>query len=176
MLTLALLRHAKSSWADARLDDFARPLARRGQEAAPLIGRYIAQSGLQPELVLCSAAVRTRETVDLVLKELQAPPKVLYKRCLYLATATAMLERIRQVGDQVGRLIIVGHNPGLQALGLSLVGQGRSDDITGLATRLPTGGMAVIAFGADSWADVRPASGRLEQFVTPKGLAAALEA
>ena len=67
MTTLLLLRHAKSSWDTMSLPDYDRPLAKRGRKAAPLIGAEIAQLGLRPDLILCSGAVRTRETLDLVL-------------------------------------------------------------------------------------------------------------
>src|SRR5690242_2888272 len=97
MLTLSLLRHAKSNWDDATLDDFDRPLSKRGANAAPEMGRAIRELKLKPDLVLCSAAVRTRATVALVLLELgPPPPEVRYDEALYLASPKEMLSHIRK--------------------------------------------------------------------------------
>ena len=76
MLTLSLLRHAKSSWSNPALPDRERPLATRGVTDAPLMGKAMAERGIDPELVLCSSARRTRDTLALVLPELRVEPKV----------------------------------------------------------------------------------------------------
>ena len=108
MLTLSLLRHAKSSWDDVDLDDFERPLSKRGATAAPEMGRAIRELNLKPDLVLCSSAVRTRATVALVLLELGPPaPEVRYEDGLYLATPKEMLTEIREVESSVNNVLIV---------------------------------------------------------------------
>jgi phosphohistidine phosphatase len=76
MLTLSLLRHAKSSWKNPTLPDHDRPLNSRGKAQAPMVGKAMAKRGLNPDLVLCSTARRTRDTLDLVLPELKGEPKV----------------------------------------------------------------------------------------------------
>ena len=91
MLTLTLLRHAKSSWNDQTLDDFARPLSGRGEADAPRIGAYMRKHAIAPDLVLCSTARRTRGTLDLVLGDLGASPQVLTEDDLYLASAARLL-------------------------------------------------------------------------------------
>jgi phosphohistidine phosphatase len=176
MLTLSLLRHAKSSWDKPALDDYDRPLAKRGQKAAPEIGAALAAMGLRPDLVLCSGAVRGRETLSLVLEKLGPPvPEVAYDDAIYMATPATLLARIRAAAAEPDRvaprhIVIVGHNPGLEELALLLVGGGAADDLASVAEKFPTGAVAVIAFNADSWAGVEPGSGRLEHFLTPKRL------
>ena len=98
MLTLILLRHAKSSWSNPGLADVDRPLATRGLNDAPLMGKAMAERGIDPELVLCSAARRTRDTLDLVLPELRVEPKVVYDKALYHASPETMLEMLHEIG------------------------------------------------------------------------------
>lgn len=172
MLTLALLRHAKSAWDDPRVDDFDRPLASRGAAAASAMGAYLARERLEPDLVLCSTAARARDTLALVLPELGSPaPQAVYDEFLYLAAPATLLDRLRRIADGARRVLMIGHNPGLHALALDLVGGGGQGDITALATRFPTAALAVIAFPAKSWRAVRPAGGKLLRYMTPRGLA-----
>lgn len=162
MLTLSLLRHAKSNWDDPSLKDFDRPLAKRGENAAPRMGAYMAAEGLAPELILCSPAVRARQTLDLVLPRIAGGPTVVYEDGFYLAAPSVMLARVRR---------IEGHDPGMQGLALELAGTGEAELLQALAVKFPTGGLAVIRFKARDWSKVGPAKGRLERFVTPKMLA-----
>jgi phosphohistidine phosphatase len=172
MLTLLLLRHAKSSWDDPELDDFDRPLAKRGTRAASAIGSFLADTGLKPGLVLCSAAVRTRATLALMLFELDdPPPEVVTSESLYLAGADAVLAELRRAGGETPTVMVVGHNPGLHALALSLSGDGDRKALADLAMKFPTGALAVITFDCASWSEIKPAGGRLERFITPRGLA-----
>ncbi|MGQ0673048.1 MAG: SixA phosphatase family protein [Hyphomicrobium sp.] len=171
MLTLSLLRHAKSSWDDPELDDFERGLAPRGVKAAPAMGRHVAKLALKPDLILCSGAVRTRATVALMLPELgPPPPEVRYDDALYLASPITMLDTVRRQPAGPDHVMIVAHNPGMHALALELVGSGQAPDLGDLATRFPTAALAVLTFQAKKWSDVRPGIGRLVQFATPKGL------
>src|SRR5262245_10659154 len=124
MLTLSLLRHAKSSWEDASLDDFERPLAKRGESAAPRMAAFMAQHGLAPELILCSPAVRTRQTLDLVLPHLADTPTVVFEDSFYLAAPSVLLARLRKIEGKVRHVMIIGHDPGMQGLALELSGKG----------------------------------------------------
>jgi len=176
MLTLTLLRHAKSSWDQPALDDHERPLAKRGKKAAPEIGAALAAMGLRPDLVLCSGAARARATLDLVLKKLGGPvPEVVYDDAIYMATPNALLARLRRVGPGAAgetprHVMLVGHNPGLEELALLLVGSGAADDTARMTEKFPTAAVAVVGFNAESWAAIKPDSGRLEHFLTPKQL------
>lgn len=171
MLNLLLLRHAKSAWDDPTLEDFERPLSRRGAKAAPEMGRHIADLDLKPDLVLCSGAVRTRGTLALVLPELgPPPPAITYDDGLYLAPPALILDRLHALSASPRTVLVVGHNPGLQSLALELIGTGERKAITQVAVKFPTAALAVITFAHVSWSEVRPASGRLTHYVTPRDL------
>src|SRR5512134_4043577 len=117
MLTLALLRHAKSNWDVPGVLDFDRDLAPRGLEAAPRMGAEIARIGFSPDLVLCSDAVRARMTYDLVAPYIAPPPRmVLHENGLYMAGARHLLARLHEVPDTVKSVMLVGHNPGFHEL------------------------------------------------------------
>ena len=174
MLTLLLLRHAKSSWDNPGLSDYDRPLAKRGQKAAPRMGAEIAALKLRPELVLCSGAQRTRETLALVLDQLDHPlPKVVYDDAIYMAPPPGLVGILHKLPDGAGTpktVMIVGHNPGLEELAEELVAGGDEDAREVMAKKFPTGALAVITFDARSWSAVAPGGGSLVRFVTPASL------
>ncbi len=170
MLTLSLLRHAKSNWDDAGLKDFDRPLAKRGETAAPRMGAYMATHGIVPELILCSSAVRARQTLALVLPSFADAPTVVYEDGLYLASASALLARIRKIDAKVKHALVVGHDPGMHGLALELSNSGNAKELEALASKFPTAGLAVITFNVRRWSQVKSAAGRLICFMTPKRL------
>jgi phosphohistidine phosphatase len=167
MLTLSLLRHAKSSWKNPALPDRERPLASRGQSDAPLMGKAMAERSLDPELVLCSSARRTRDTLALVLPELKVEPKVVYEDQLYHASAEEMLEMMRALQPGASRVLMVGHNPEIQSLAIDLVGSGPKHLRERLREKYPTAGLAVINFQSGLWSSVTVNSGTLNLFLTP---------
>ena len=173
MLNLTLFRHAKSSWELNGLDDRERPLNARGLAAAPLMGAFLRDNRIRPDLVLCSTAVRTRQTLDLAIAEMKPVPKVKHEAALYLADPFLLLERVRKTPRTVKHLMIIGHNPGLQILGVELIGDGDPEPIKAISDKLPTAGVVVITFDAKTWSDVGPGKGRLAHFATPKLLMAA---
>lgn len=173
MLILTLFRHAKSSWDISGLDDRERPLNARGLAAAPMMGAFLRRHGLKPDLVLCSPSVRTRQTFELASGGWEPEPRTKYESGLYLAEPTGLLERVRRTPATVRHLMIVGHNPGLQILGIELIGTGEPALIAALSEKLPTAGVVVLKFESKSWKDVGPRKGHLVHFATPKMLAAA---
>lgn len=173
MLTLTLFRHAKSSWELNGVDDRDRPLNARGAAAAPMMGTFLRKEGLIPDLVLCSGAVRTRQTVDLAFADWEPAPKIKYEGALYLADPFDILARVRKTPRTISHLMVVGHNPGLQILAIELVGNGDPDQISALSAKLPTAGVVVMTFDVKSWRDVGPGKGQLVCFATPKSLMAA---
>ena len=172
MLTLSLLRHAKSSWSNPTLPDRDRPLATRGVTDAPLMGKAMAERGIDPELVLCSSARRTRDTLDLVLPELRVEPKVDYIDALYHASPEEMLEMLHGIQPGANRVMLVGHNPEIQAFALDLVGAGPKHFRDRLSMKFPTAGLAVINFASGLWKSVGVNSGTLNLFLSPKDLRA----
>jgi phosphohistidine phosphatase len=173
MLTLSLLRHAKSSWDDPGLADRERPLGKRGLRDAPRMSGVFAAHGLRPDLVLCSPSVRTRETLALSGLSSQAVgqcPPVLFEDPLYLAGAQALLARVRQVPRGVQHLLVIGHNPGLHELAVSMARAAGSGGGEAMAQRFPTAALAVIDVSAGAWEDVQPGTGTLRLFVAPRDL------
>lgn len=170
MLTLSLLRHAKSSWDDAAQKDFDRPLAERGEESAPRMGAYMAKEGLKPDVILCSPAVRARQTLELLLPQLGAQPTVEYEDSFYLAAPSVLLARIRRIAAKVQHILIIGHDPGMQGLAVDLAAKGDPQLLQAVASKFPTAGLAVITFKTNDWSKVGPGKGHLAQFMTPKRL------
>jgi phosphohistidine phosphatase len=171
MFTLSLFRHAKSNWDDPGLKDFDRPLARRGETAAPRMGEFMAAQGIEPELILCSPAVRTRQTLDLVLPYLKSSPTVVYEDGFYLAAASQLLAHVRKVEAKVRHVMVIGHDPGMHGLAVELAGSGAPKQMQALAAKFPTAGLAVLDFDVEGWPDIGPGLGRLRLFITPKRLA-----
>lgn len=170
MLTLTLLRHAKSSWTDPALDDHDRPLAKRGVKAIPLVAKYMQQERLEPGLVLCSDAMRTRATLALLLAEFDKPhPRIIYDEALYLAAPRTIMSVVEKHDE--ADVLVVGHNPGLHALALELVGDGPRKMLAALAQEFPTAALAVLSFDVENWSEILPASGQLRHFTTPRRLA-----
>jgi phosphohistidine phosphatase len=166
MLTLSLLRHAKSSWKDPSLPDHDRPLNTRGMGEAPVMGKAMTKHGLDPDLVLCSTARRTQDTLQLVLLELKTEPKVIYEDRLYHGTPAEMLDLLHEVAG-AEQVLLVGHNPELQSFALDLIGAGSKQLKDRLEAKLPTAGLVVLRFPAGAWKDVAINSGKLELFLTP---------
>jgi len=166
MKRLYLLRHAKSSWDDPGLRDHERPLAPRGRRAAAKLGDHLRTEGVRPELVLCSSAVRARETLERISDAL-GEAEVHVERDLYAADAAELLERLREVADTIGSVLMIAHNPGLQDLALELARTG--GDLPRLREKLPTGSLATLAFEG-GWRDLAPGAATLLALVVPRDL------
>jgi phosphohistidine phosphatase len=170
-----LLRHAKSDWSQAGQRDHDRPLAGRGRKVAPQIGTYMARHELLPERVICSPAVRTRQTWDLVVAALPKPLPVTFERRLYEADPEDIIEVIRETEREIHSLLVIGHNPGLHEAANLLVAAGDLDARERLKEKLPTAGLAVIDFAFDTWSRLHPDCGRLDRLVVPRMLEAATD-
>ena len=167
MVTLSLFRHAKSAWDNPGLGDFDRPLAPRGEKAAPRMGRYMAREGLEPELVLCSAAVRARQTLERTSAEWSTSPEIRYEEGLYHAGPGEMLRALKAIPASCAHAMLVGHNPGMHSLVLTLCGDGEADAMDILEMKFPTAALTVIRFEGD-WESVVPGAGYLQRFVLPR--------
>jgi len=168
MRTLYVLRHAKSSWDDATLPDHERPLAPRGHRDAKRIAEHVREHKIAPELVLCSSATRTRETLELLRPSLAGKPKVRIEDELYAASAHALVERLHAVPKAVASVMLIGHNPGLQDLALLLASSGA--ELGRVAEKFPTAALATFALRDTSWSDLSPAAAELTAYVVPKQL------
>jgi phosphohistidine phosphatase len=168
--TLYMLRHAKSSWDHPGLRDHQRPLAPRGQKAAPRMGTYMAGKGYDPEYVLCSTSERTRQTWALVAPELRSNPSVEFSDEVYHASAGSLLVLATEIPDAYSSAMMIGHNPGMHAVADWLCGYGNERLLDEIGVKYPTAALAVISFDIDHWADVRAGAGTLEDFVRPRDL------
>jgi phosphohistidine phosphatase len=141
-------------------------LASRGRRDAKRIAKHLAGLEFEPELVLCSSAVRTRETLELVRPALGSS-KVLFEDGLYGASSDELLARIRVVPDAVGSVMLIGHNPGLEQLALLLAWSG--EELRGLETKFPTAALATLAVET-TWSRLAPGDAILTAYVVPKQL------
>jgi phosphohistidine phosphatase len=170
MRRLMLLRHAKSDWSLPGQSDHQRDLAPRGRKAAPLMGRYMADHNLVPEHAIVSTATRTRETWRLVADMFPNNPTVEFEDRIYEASPRAILAAIAEAPRSASSLLVVGHNPGFHDTANLLVESGDKRLRKTLSEKFPTGALAVIDLDIEDWAGIRPASGRLESFVTPRAI------
>lgn len=171
MLSLTLLRHAKSSWDDPALSDHARPLNKRGTKAACRIGRYIAENKFRPDLILCSDAVRTRATLALIRPAFAHPaPKTIVSADLYLAPPAQIINIVATEARDARHVMVIGHNPGLHDLALSLSKTANRADIAQLSTKYPTAALAHFTLDVSDWSDFPKATGNLEYFIIPRTL------
>ena len=161
MKTLYLLRHAKSSWNDSSLRDFDRPLNDRGREAAEQIGKRLASEELIDPLLICSPALRARETAEIVLQSSNMSAEERFDERIYEASLRDLTQVISDIPDDKQVAILIGHNPGFEELLAFLTGESRP---------MPTCALAKVKFDVESWGDVRTGEGTLEWFTTPKEL------
>ena len=167
MKRLYLLRHAKSSWDDPTLADHDRALAPRGRRATKVIAKHLARQGISPELVLCSPSTRTRQTLKRLAPGLRQNADVRIEPELYASSAAELLEVLHEVPDEVESVMLIGHNPGIQDLALSLAGAG--SEIPRFRSKFPTAGLATLELNG-TWRELAPESAELVSLVTPKEL------
>ncbi|MGV3555136.1 MAG: SixA phosphatase family protein [Croceibacterium sp.] len=167
MKVLGLLRHAKSDLDDLSLRDFDRGLNRRGQRGAAAIGNHIRDLGLDWDLIIASPAERVRAT--LAASGLDGAPE--FDERLYLADAATLLALLRKGAREERRILVVGHNPGLQELIFRLLSSEQDDDLVAAAgEKFPTATLAVLELAIDDWADISAGCGRLTHFARPRDL------
>jgi phosphohistidine phosphatase len=170
MKTLILMRHAKSSWDDPRQQDIDRPLNGRGRKAALRMGAWLAAEGWRPDVVLCSAARRTRETLELMQACLPERVAITFAEALYMATPREMLGEIGKVPPATETVMLLGHNPGIGSLAALLAGSGDPKALPGVHGKFPTAAIAVLHFDTDAWSGLEGGSGELIAFQRPRDL------
>jgi phosphohistidine phosphatase len=171
MKSLILLRHAKSSWNDAVARDFDRPLNKRGRRAARAVGEAMRAQGLEWDRVVASPATRVVETLADLAEGYGQPIRADFDERIYLASVTTLLEVIHEADEGADRLLVVGHNPGLENVALMLTdGERRNRLRDELSTKYPTGTVAEIAFPVDCWSEVERGTGKLRKFIRPRDL------
>lgn len=171
MKTLTLLRHAKSGWDDMSLRDFDRPLNAKGQRAAQVVGRNMRTLALGFDRVVASPAVRVVETLEHVARGYGGTLSPEWDRRLYLASVASLVDVVQEQADDITRLLLVGHNPGLEDLVLALVPASAANPLRdGVEEKFPTASIAVMTFAVERWADVGFDGATLAHFVRPRDL------
>jgi phosphohistidine phosphatase len=161
MKRLYLSRHAKSSWDDAALTDFERPLNKRGHRDAPFIGKLLREQGHVPDIIISSPANRALTTARIFAEEMDYPfDDIIINEELYETGVSDYLQVIATIDDRHPSAMLVGHNPTLTSLA-GFLSDARVDNI-------PTCGVVVIQFENDSWADIIKRNGACEGIEYPK--------
>lgn len=172
MKTLFLLRHAKSGYPSG-VRDFDRPLDARGRMAAEAMGRELRRLSLAADHIIASPAARVMETLALITDGYGARMPVDYREELYLASPETLRGFVTRADDVHDRLLIVGHNPGLQQLALRLGAAGPAHD--SILAKYPTGALTEIALPVDHWSEAAM-PGRIVRFLRPRDLKGGSEA
>ena len=171
MKTLLLMRHAKSSWKDSDIADHDRPINKRGRNDAPLMGSLLVERELVPQRILSSSAARASQTAELVIetigREVGLDMQVAFLDRLYMAEPPEIYEELRALPDDLERVMIIGHNPGLETL-LQL--------LSNRIESLPTAVLAHLVLPIESWSQLTSeVTGELIDIWRPKELREEIE-
>lgn len=167
MRHLYLLRHAKASWELAGELDYERGLTERGHEDAAAIASAVAALDPAPEIVICSGARRTRETLEAVVGVLPKDAQVQFDDRVYEQASHALIDLVREVDDTLGAALVIGHNPGMHSLAIELAAKG--DQLVELAGKFPTAALAELAFDC-AWSELAADAAELTRLTRPKQL------
>lgn len=170
MKHLSLLRHAKSSWDDPVERDFDRPLNGRGHRAARRMGEWIGAEGLMFDGVIASPALRVRQTIEGVEAGLGRRLRPAFDKRIYMASAAALFDLVRETADGIEQLLLIGHNPGLEDLLLLAAPADGSPLRTEAEAKYPTATFATLIFDSPAWGDIGEGGARLLRFVRPRDL------
>lgn len=161
MLTLLLVRHAKSSWDDPGQTDFERPLNNRGLKDAPKMAKLIKEKGLTPDLIISSPAERALKTAIFFAEEYHFDIQNIVKQdVIYSGSVQTIFEKMKQIEDRYKTVFVFGHNPNITYIGRVLAFEFTDD--------FPTCGVLCIDFKTDRWSDISGFNGKMRFFEYPK--------
>jgi len=159
MKKLYLIRHAKSSWKDEKLNDFDRPLNKRGKQNAPLMGSRLRDKKIMPDIILSSPALRAKTTAELISKTVNYPKDIIFIDEIYESTPAKLHQILTHVDDKNSTLFLFGHNPELNAL---------LERYVNFTENLVTCGMVEIEFSCDKWVDITAHNAKFISYDYPK--------
>lgn len=160
MKNLYIIRHAKSSWKDASLTDFERPLNKRGDNDAPFMGQVLKNKGILPDLIISSPATRAKSTSSIIAQEIAYSGEILLDKRIYEASSSELLQLVNGIEDKYSSVFIFGHNPGFTYLAESLSGE--------YFGNIPTCGVVGISFDFEEWAMISSDTGSVFLYDFPK--------
>jgi phosphohistidine phosphatase len=162
MKRLLIMRHAKSSWKNAELTDHERPLKKRGKHDAEKMGKVLKNKKIIPDLIICSTATRAQETAEIIADSLKYKKKITFSDALYMAEPSDILSAIAEYGKKDKTIMVIGHNPGTEAL-LQI--------LTGKVESLPTASIAYITAKIENWTNIiKSEDVKLKKLWRPKDL------
>ncbi len=159
MKRLFIIRHAKSSWKDVTLDDFDRPLNKRGKKDAPFMAKLLKDKKINPDLILSSPAERAKTTANIIAKELDLVDRLIFRDTIYESSLSTLINYIKKADDKNKTIFIVGHNPSLNALAYEFID---------FDENIPTCGIVEIRFDIENWKDINENNANLISFEYPK--------
>jgi len=151
MKKIFLMRHAKSSWKDSNVPDHDRPLKKKGEKDAKAMGKAFKNKKLSPDVILCSSAERAKQTAALFKEAISYDGKIDFNDKLYMAEVNDLITAIKNVPPKTKSVMVIGHNPGLEAL---------LQTLTGKVETLPTSSIAYISVPIDEWSALNTEIGR----------------
>jgi len=159
MKKLYIIRHAKSSWKDLNLEDYSRPLNKRGKKDAPFMGKILNENGVYPDIIISSPALRAKTTTQSIAKELHFNKPVTYDKQVYEADLSTLLQLLLELNKKDNIVFIIGHNPGLNML---------LDYFVGFDDNIPTCGVVELEFDCKKWDSISSKNAKLISFDYPK--------
>jgi phosphohistidine phosphatase len=159
MKKLVLIRHSKSSWKDLNLDDFDRPLNKRGKKNAPFMAQKLKEHLLYPDIFLSSNAKRAKTTAKIFKNVLKFDKKIIYDKNIYEASSEDLLTLVRDIDDKNNTAFLIGHNPSLNMF---------CSDMINLYENIPTTGIVVLQGDIKSWKDFNKNNISINLFIYPK--------
>jgi len=159
MKKLYIIRHAKSSWKDMKLDDFDRPLNKRGKLNAPLMGTRLKNRKISPDLIISSPAKRAKNTAKIIAKKVKFTDDIVFNRDIYEASTTTLHKMLTRIDDSNDVVFLFGHNPGINML---------AEKYVDFYENIPTCGVVEIEFDCDRWIYIEESNATLASFDYPK--------
>ena len=159
MKKLYLIRHAKSSWSDMSLDDFDRPLNKRGLQNAPMMAKRLKDKGVMPDIILSSPAKRAKKTANIIADGIGFSKKIKFDDELYEAMPSLLHFKIQNIKDKHECAFLIGHNPELNMI---------AEDFVDFGENIVTSGIVEIEFKCDSWAKINSNNAKFISYDYPK--------